>query len=179
MTNDELMDNGLTKNVFWLWFQDSGNFLCQILIFVSNSNFSYVLQQFFSPYGLTDCDSAPQLPAWWYVNDICWLYMAIIHISPACICTCMFCHYPVFTFSLVRTELGMLLYALRLQDQLHGFTVRDRLSDTRRIFITIWLMLDQTGNWSSLMGNYWRSICLTVRIHRRSWSLTDKIWLIF
>ena len=120
------MDNGLTKNVFWLWFQDSGNFLCQILIFVSNSNFSYVLQQFFSPYGLTDCDSAPQLPAWWYVNDICWLYMAIIHISPACICTCMFCHYPVFTFSLVRTELGMLLYALRLQDQLHGFAVRDR-----------------------------------------------------
>ena len=136
------MDNGLTKNVFWLWFQDSGNFLCQTLIFVSNSNLRYVLQQFFSPYRLTDCDSAPQLPAWWYVNDICWLYMAIIHISPACICTCMFCHYPVFTFSLVRTELGMLLYALRLQDQLHGFTVRDRLSDTRRIFITIWLMLD-------------------------------------
>ena len=169
------MDNGLTKNVFWLWFQDSGNFLCQILIFVSNSNFSYVLQQFFSPYGLTDCDSAPQLPAWWYVNDICWLYMAIIHISPACICTCMFCHYPVFTFSLVRTELGMLLYALRLQDQLHGFTVRDRLPDTRRIVFTILLILDQTDNWSSQMGNYWRSICLKVRIHRRSWSLTCTI----
>ena len=73
--------------------------------------------------------------------------------------TCMYmymhvCHYLNFTFSLIWMELGMLLYALRLQDQLHGFTVRDRLPDTCRIVFTILLILDQTDNWSSKMGNY-------------------------
>ena len=81
----------------------------------------------FSPYGLKDCDPAPQLPALWSVNDICWLYMAIIHMICACICTCMLCHYPIFTFLLIRTELGMLRDALWSQDQLHGFTVRETL----------------------------------------------------
>ena len=144
------VDGQLTNNMFWLWFQHSGNLRCQTSIFVSNSTLCYVLQQF-CPCGLTDCDPAPQLPVLWSENDICLLNMAVIHMHVyvhACLSL------PKLYILTDVNGFRHVAVCLKITRPTSWFHRKRQILKHTSHCITFLLMLDQTDNWSSQRDSY-------------------------